>query len=198
MSAALLAEALTFVRGRFTRAEVATVQAYGGEFNSGETTQLSYNCPAIFITVLGWQRAAHGMHLTGRSVRAVRMAAFVAFKHPSRDQRMLGALNLADKLAIALRAWVPANTDPLYVIAGIEGDASCENLYGRDIDAKGQALWLVDWEQCIKPLVPPEQLFDLIAIDITDHTRKGEPTAAPAPGPAVLTVTEDVQFVPDT
>lgn len=195
MSLQLLDATVAYVRAQFTKAQVAHVAPYAGEFNATEVGQLSYACPAILITVLGWQPTTESKHLTGRHVREVRMAAFVAYKHASRDQRMRGGMALAEALGIALRQWAPAQPDTGWAIGSLEGDASCENLFSRAIDDKGQSLWLVDWRQCVKPLGTPAQLFELLAIDIVDRTRTSEPTAAPAP-PGPLTVTEDVRFVP--
>ena len=195
MSAILLNQALAYVRAQFTAAEVAEVTSYGGEFSIGEIDKVGYRCPAIFIAVLGWSPAPDGKRLAGKYVRSVKMAAFVVFKAATRDARMLGAMNLADRLAMLLRRWQPDDADSPITIAPLEEDASCENLYGRAIDAKGQALWLVRWEQCIKPLVPIEQLVDLLAVEITDLTQRGVAGGEPPSG--AITVTEDVQFPPD-
>jgi hypothetical protein len=196
VSAILLDQVLAYVRGQFTPAEVAEVIAYGGEFSTGEIDKVSYRCPSIFIAVLGWQPEPNGKRLAGKYVRSVKMAAFVAYKAAKRDQRMLGAMNLADRLSMALRRWRPDDADSPISIAPLEEDAVCENLYGRAIDAKGQALWLVRWEQCIKPLVPVEQLVDLVAIDIKDLTRRGVTDGEPPSGTVI--VTEDVQFPADS
>lgn len=194
MSALLLSAAVDYLRGQFTTAEAATVRMYAGEFSSEEVMRVSFTCPALFVTVLGWQPEHEGKRLSGKYVRNVSMAAFVAYKHAQRDQRMTGAMNLADKLGIVLRRWHPDNSSSPITIAPLEEDARCENLYGRAIDAQGLALWLVSWKQCMAPQVPVEQLYDLVAIDITDKTRRGTVPAAPTPAPSPLTVTEDVQF----
>lgn len=195
MSAILLSQALAYVRAQFTPAEVAEVTSYGGEFSAVEIEKVSYRCPAIFIAVLGWTPEPSGKRLTGKYVRAVKMAAFVVFKAVDRDKRMLGAMNLADRLSMLLRRWQPDDTDSPIAIAPLEEDATCENLYGRALDTKGQALWIVRWEQCIKPLVPVEQLIDLLGIDILDLTQRGAPDDELSSG--VISVTEDVQFPPD-
>ncbi len=197
MSAALLTKTLAHVRAQFTRAEVATVEAYGGEFSGEEIDKLSYNCPAVLVTVLGWNAETNGTRLSGKHVRNVRMAAFVATKHAKRPLRMAQAMQIADKLAAGLRLWQPSTTLPL-TIAPLEEDAECENLYGRAIDKAGQALWLVRWQQCVRPDLPLPQLYELLHIDVHDTTRQGSegaPVAAPqTPNSAPLVVTEDVTF----
>lgn len=197
MSAALLTESLAYIRAQFTRAELATAEAYGGEFSGDEIDKLSYNCPAVLVTVLGWSPETNGTRLSGKHVRNVRLAAFVATKHAKRELRMAQAMQIADKLAVALRLWQPSTTLPL-TIAPLEKDAECENLYGRAIDKVGQALWLVRWEQCVQPAVPLPRLYELLHIDVYDTTRQGTqgvPAAAPlSPNSGPLVVTEDVTF----
>lgn len=197
MSAILLDQVVAFVRESFTRQEVATVDIYGGEFNSVEMDNLSYVCPAVLVTVLGWQPAGSGGRLTGRHARRVRLAAFVATKHAKRPARMAQAMSLAERLAMLLRDWRPTDT-AVMSLAQAEAEPAAENLYSRAIDAKGQALWLVSWEQCVEPMpgIDPAQLFDLLRVDITDHTHQGTVPAAPSPAVPDLVVTEEVQFQP--
>lgn len=197
MSAALLKEALAYIRCQFTRAEVATVEAYGGEFSGEEIDKLSYNCPAVLVTVLGWSPATDSRRLSGKHVRRVRMAAFVVTKHAKREARMAQAMLMADMLATGLRLWQPATALPV-TIAALEDAPECENLYGRAIDRAGQALWLVRWEQCEAPTVPLPQMWELLRIDVCDQTRQGDAPGASAPAStpnsAPLVVTEDVTF----
>ncbi|MCU7371565.1 hypothetical protein PEC18_12080 [Paucibacter sp. O1-1] len=197
MSAILLDQVVAFVRASFTRQDVATVDIYGGEFNSVEMDQLSYSCPAILITVLGWQPAGAGVRLSIRHSRRVRLAAFVATKHAKRSARLAQAMSLAERLALLLGNWTPADHE-LVTMAGAEGEPAAENLYSRAIDKQGQALWLVSWEQCValKPHINPAELFDLLRVDITDHTHQGRVPTAPTPAPPELAVTETVNFKP--
>jgi hypothetical protein len=188
--------AISYLRAQFTAQEVKLVTAYAGEFSAAESMQLSYDCPAIFVTVLGWEPEIESRRLAGRNVRRVHMAAFVAFKHAKRDLRMAGAMTLADRAALLLMQWNPPNGDVPVQMAPLEEEPAAENLYGRAIDVKGQALWQLRWEQCVKPLVPLPQLYDLLSIEIIDNTLQG---SAPAPSPAggtVPTVTEEVNFEP--
>lgn len=197
MSAVLLDQVLAYVRSQFTKAEAATVQAYGGEFSGAEVPKLSFNCPAIFVTVLG-SVPGSGVRLAGKHARKVRMAAFVCFKHPERTQRMRGAMVLAEKLAMVLREWSPMQNfagDPVLSIAELEEEATTENLYGPVTDKQGLALWLVGWEQAVKPARPVPQLYDLLAVEITDLVQPG---VVPAPedanaGPAGV-VTHEINF----
>ena len=87
----LLDQALAFVRRSFTPAEAKTVELYGGQFSAEEIPQTSYTCPAIFVTVLGWQEPPSGSRITGRHARQYRLCAFVVFKHADRVKRMSGS-----------------------------------------------------------------------------------------------------------
>lgn len=196
MSAILLDQVVAHVRASFTRAEVADVLPYGGEFSAAEVGKLSYSCPAILLTVLGWRPPEGRTRMTGKHVRLVRMAAFVATKGASRTDRMMAAMRLAERLALVLRLWAPQGTAEPMEVAPIEADATCENLFGRAIDERGQALWLVSWQQCVRPTVPLPELVDLLAIDIDDTTRQGLVPAAGNPAPNTLVVTEAVGFAP--
>lgn len=199
MSAVLLDQVLAYVRGQFTNSEVATVQAYGGEFSGTEVPKISFRCPAIFVTVLGSMSGRDGARQAGKHTRKVRMAAFVCFKHPERTLRLRGAMVLADKLALVLREWSPQNiaADAVLSITALEDEATTENLFGPVIDKQGLALWLVGWEQAVKPARPVPQLYDLLAVEITDLVQSG---VVPAPedtntGPAGV-VTHEINFQP--
>ncbi len=196
MSSILLTQVQQYVRAQFTTAEINGVNLYGGEFTASEVGKVSYTCPAIFLAVLGWHPEPNGARLTGKYTRKVYLAAFIAFKSTDRVARMTGAMNLADKLAMLMRRWAPDSSALPIAIAPLEEDATCENVYGRAIDQVGQALWLVKWDQCIKPTVPIEQLYDLIEVDITDLTRPGVVPPADLDTPTPLIVAEDVQFPP--
>lgn len=197
MSALLLTAVIDRLRGAFTRAELAEVRAYGGEFNAAEFDAASYTCPAALVTVLGWKPEPHSKRLSGRDVRSVRLAAFVVAKHAKRESRLTVAMTLAERVAMVLRQWHPSDVDVPVLLGPLEAEPTCENLYSRAIDAKGQAMWLVSWEQCCKPLVPLSQLYDLLSVDITDTTHQGTaPTATGAPSPTPINVTEQVDFAP--
>lgn len=196
MSAILLTQALAYLRDQFTRAEVATLQSYGGEFNAAESDQLSYDCPAILVTVLGWQPEEGGTRLAGRFTRQARLAAFVAYKHANRDKRMAGAMALAEKLTLVLRLWQPDSLGLPVELGPVETTPTAENLYSRAMDKRGQALWLVSWTQCLKPRVPVPALVDLLTVEITDTTRQGAAPAAGSAAPTPLVVTEDIKFGP--
>jgi phage gp37-like protein len=202
MSALLLQATQAYVRTQFSKQDLATLEPYGGQFSADDFSKVSFNCPAIFLTVLGWQpvTSGDGVRLVGRDVRSVRMAAFVAFKHVKREARMLGAMNLADRLSLALTRWQPNTGDQPYTLAPLNEDAACENLYGQKVDKAGMALWLVDWRQAVKPAPGTtwEELGDLLRIEITDTTHQGDVPAEPAPGGAVPIVSEEVNFSPRT
>ena len=201
MSALLVPAVVDYIRAAFTPKEVALVQPYGGEFSGAELGKVRFACPAIFVTVLGWQQAVDGKRLTGRGARRTRMACFIATKHVQRDQRMLQAAALSDRLCTLLGGWKPANSpDAPATFAALEEDPSAENLYSRAIDDAGLALWLVDWQQATRQNVAltTPQLYDLTRIEIIDITHQGGVPPAPGPGGVVPTVTEDVQFLPLT
>lgn len=195
MSAILLQTTLDFVREKFTRAEVKEVKAYGGEFTAAEISKKSFTAPAIFIAPLGWSPQASGDRLRGKRVRAVSMAAFVVTKDVAgREDRMLIAMNLADRLSLALSGWEPNVGDAPYTITPLDTDPTAENLYGRAIDAAGLALWCVRWVQDVKANVPEAQLFDLLAIDIDENYHAGVVPPTPAVGGVVPTVTDSITF----
>jgi phage gp37-like protein len=195
----LLDQAVARVRASFTRSELVTCQPYAGEFSTAEIPHKSFACPAIFITVLGWQPASGNGRMVGRNTNTVRLAAFVVFKHAERNKRMAGAMLLAERLAINLRQWAPmteaANAALPVTIGGLETDAGCENLYSRALDDDGLALFLVDWHQDVKPNVPLEQLWDLLSVDIIDNTRRGSVPADAAATGITPAVTEQVNFI---
>lgn len=193
MSAVLLDQVLAHVRSLFTTTEVATVQEYGGEFDAAEVEQVSFSAPAVFIAVLGWRGMPTSTRLTGKHIRQYRLGAFIATKHAKRELRMRAAMAIAERLTIGLRTWAPHVSTPIE-IAGLEDEPTAENLFSRGIDKRGMALWLVDWRQCIRPTVPLEQLYDLVAVDIVDTTQQGVTTTATSPAQTPLTVTEEVRF----
>ncbi|MFT4191676.1 MAG: hypothetical protein QM617_09170 [Comamonas sp.] len=205
MSQILLDAAIAEIRAKFDKKDVVAVEPYGGQFNADESTRTSYACPAIFVSVLGWKPGnGESQLLTGRGVRLVRMAAFVvAETKRSRADRLALAMNLADRLALTLTMWRPTCTDVMD-IAGLEADPRADNLYSAALDKKGQALFLVDWWQAVKPRQPLDGLYqslrqqtdDLVRVEITDAVHQGNAAAAPAPEPADLLVTEDVTFKP--
>lgn len=194
MSALLLDQVIAQVRAAFTSTEVREVRAYAGEFSGAEVAQVSFNAPAILVTVLGW-KPGNSSRLTGRNVRLVRLAAFIVTKNAtSREARMREAMLLSERLCITLGLWVPSDTTAMS-IGPLEADAQAQNLYGQAVDQKGLALWMVDWEQACKSLLPPAQMWDLLSIEITDHTHQGLVPANTAPT-GTLSVTEDVLFKP--
>ena len=151
--------------------------------------------------------------MTGRHARSVRLAAFVVCKNAKdREARMAEAMALAEQLAVLLRQWSPMVQEPsasafaaLGVTAvGLSAEPSCENLYNRAVDEQGQALWLVDWYQCVKgavplgpvrPAVPYAQLPTMTTVVIEDSAHVNQvPVAAVVPD-AAITVTEKIDFL---
>jgi len=194
MSALLLDKTIAYVRGCFDKRAVTQVLPYGGEFSSAEIPFKSYSCPAIFVSVLGWTPKPAGQRLAGRGVRSVNMAAFIAFKATDRVQRMNGAALLADQLCASLSKWTPTKADEPVSLMPLDTDPTAENLYGRAVDAVGQALWVVRWVQDLKVNVQPGQLFDLLAIHIDEHYQPGTVPAPADPDRPPLTVTDAIHF----
>jgi hypothetical protein len=126
----------------------------------------------------------------------VRLAAFMAYKHANRELRLQGAALLAEQVCVLLRTWRPDDTGLPVQIGPLEAEPMAENMYSRAIDKHGQALWLVSWEQCVKPIAPLPELFDLLSIDIEDLTRQGDTPEPAPPAPGTLVVTEEIEFAP--
>lgn len=199
MSTALLDLAVAFVREQFTRKEVATVQEYGGEFSGEEIDKVGFTCPAIFIAPLGWTPGATGKRLTGRHTRAVSMSAFVVTKSAGgRTARMREAMQLAERLTLALRAWMPQDGDGPYAIAPLDDDEepTAENLYGRAVDKAGLALWLVRWRQDVRRRVSPAQAFELLSVEINSNAHQGVVPEAQTPELPPLSVSHEITFPP--
>jgi phage gp37-like protein len=201
MSGVLLDQAIAFVRASFTKADVATVDEYGGEFSSAEIGKVSFNCPCIFITVLGFSPLQNGKHVSGRTARLCRLAAFVVTKGATRKKRMRQAMDLSERLAVCLRGWVPANDDTTpFTVGALEDDATAENLYSRAVDEAGLAVWLVNWEQGVKPTIPLPALADWLTLEMHNTARVPGPVPAPpapAPGVVVTTTTDEIIFPPN-
>ena len=194
MSVLLMGATKNFVRDTFTPQEVVTVDYYGGEFSGDEVVVTGFKAPAILIAGLGWKRPRGGERMAGKGVRVCHMAAFVVTSENNRVDRMLSAQRLAERLDLALTTWTPENgPGAVLEVAAPEDDVSCENVYGRKVDAKGLALWLVTWRQCVRPLIPLPQLYELLGIDIVSTNVM--PFQAHQPGSEeIVPVTHEVHF----
>lgn len=193
MSATILLDAIiTRVRSLFTPQQVAEVREYAGEFNAAEIAQLSFNSPAILISVLGWTNGKESKALGGaRNTRLNQCVAFVITKDVRRDERMRKAAAITDALGYGLYTWSPDDHE-LCVIGGPEDEPDAENLFGRAVDEKGMALWVLSWEQATRPLVTPAAMFDLVAVEITSTATL---SVDPEPGITLpLDVSEEIHF----
>ncbi|MES2942574.1 MAG: hypothetical protein V4772_06865 [Pseudomonadota bacterium] len=205
----LLEQAVAFVRRSFTTKDLKTCEEYGGEFSAAEIPVKSYNCPAIFITVLGWQPPPKGARMgAARHVKQYRLAAFVSYEHADRKKRLKGAMALAEQLSIVLRQWAPMtelqNANLEATIQGLDYEPKVENMYSRAFDAVKQAMFLVSWYQCAKPAVPLgpgrpavpySDLPDLLEVEINDTVRGGQaPDLSPPDNDADILVEESVEF----
>ncbi|WP_198089081.1 hypothetical protein [Variovorax sp. E3] len=197
MSTALLDQVVAFVREKFTKREVVTVQEYGGEFSGEEIDKVSFTCPAIFIAQLGWTPGATGNRLAGRNTRTVSMSAFVVTKSGrGRADRMREAMQLAERLTLALRAWIPQDSNGPYAIAPLDEDPTAENLYGRAVDKAGLALWLVRWQQDVRSRVPPGQAFELLSVEVHSNAHQGVVPESQQPDRPPLSVSHEITFPP--
>lgn len=199
MSVLLMGTVKAFVRGAFSVKDVVDVAYYGGEFSSDEVAVSGFKSPAILIAGLGWTRPRGHERMTGKGCRVCHMAAFVVTSNNNRVDRMLDAQRLAEQLDLQLTTWAPANADDAVIeVAAPEDDIRCENVYNKKIDAKGLALWLVTWRQCIKPRLPLPQLYELLGIDIVSTNVL--PHISPEEGPVgePITVTHGIRFQPPT
>lgn len=193
MSATILLDAIIArVRSLFTPQQVAEVREYAGEFNAAEIAQLSFNSPAILISVLGWTNGKESKALGGaRNTRLNQCVAFVVTKDMRRDERMRKAAAITDALGYGLFTWSP-DDHALCVIGGPEEEPDAENMFGRAVDAQGLALWVLSWEQATRPLVTPAAMFDLVAVEIESTATQllaTEPDEVPP-----LVVTEEIHF----
>lgn len=198
MSVLLMDTVKTFVRQMFTPQEVVDVAYYGGQFSAEEVVMAGFNSPAILVAGLGWMRPRGGERMAGRNVRVCHMAAFVVTKDADRADRMLAAQRLAERVDLALTTWIPTNAPgALLEVASPEDDVRCENVYNRKIDAKGLALWLVSWRQCVRATVPLPRLYELLSIDIKSTSEMPfQPDQAVSDVP--VTVTHELVFKPPT
>jgi hypothetical protein len=194
MSVLLMDTTKTFVRGLFSERDVIDVEYYGGEFSSDDVGLTGFKAPAVLVAGLGWTRPRGHERMVGKGTRVCHMAAFVVTNNSNRADRMLAAQRLAEQLDLGLVTWVPANAPGAVIeVAAPEDDVRCENVYNKKIDAKGLALWLVTWRQCIKPLIPLPQIFDLLSLDITSTNVM--PLASDQVGTdAAIAVTHEVIF----
>jgi hypothetical protein len=198
MSVELLQATVAHLRGAFTPQQVATVREYAGEFSAAEIERVSFTCPAIFVTCLGWAKCKEPQRLSGRRVRLNHMAAFVVVKDAqSREVRLAKCMALADQVGLLLEDWQPIDAATM-ALAPLADEPDAENLYGQALDKHGLALWMLRWKQETKPLVPAAALFELREVHIIDLTvwQGTTPAAPPPPNPRPLQVQEDVQFPP--
>lgn len=197
MSVLLMDTVKQFVRATFSPQEVVTVDYYGGEFSGDEVVVSGFKSPAILIAGLGWTRPKGGERMAGKKARVCHMAAFVVTSEANRIERMLSAQRLAERLDLALTTWTPENElDAPLEVAAPEENIRCENVYGRKVDAKGLALWLVTWRQCVTPTVPLPALYELLGIDITSTNVLPFQAEGPASDDPVP-VTHEIKFQPE-
>ncbi|MEB2508931.1 hypothetical protein SB379_00795 [Burkholderia multivorans] len=168
-----------------------TIEIYGGQFDAEEVGSVSFVAPAAFSTFLGWRKLPKsGQYIGGRHAWYARLAVFVVTKHASRVERMRAAILRAEVVSRVLSEWDrPA-------CFGRPENVVAENMYSRKFDAKSLAVWMVSWWQEVEfdGLLNPDELPDLVGVDVhtTPTTRPPDPTPAPASIPNVQIEIEGV------
>ena len=115
-----------------------SVQAHGGSFNLPELERVSMKSPTCLVAIMGGVIERQ----TTVAVATPAIYAFVVTRGTSQEKRDEAALVLAEAVAT--------------MVINNEWDVECtqaptgvrmENLYSGKIDAKGVALWVVNWSQ---------------------------------------------------
>lgn len=162
------------------------VEPHGGTFNEAEVTRISSRAPAIFVSVTGCE----GQQRMGpdASVDAELVAVVITTSRDSdgRD-RHDQALHIVSHMTRLLtksgvNRWDnKASSHPVNV--------SCRNLFSGRVDAKGVALWAVEWKQkaTLTTEVPPSYAGELLTIDITHDWPDGNPAPGQVDAHDVLT-----------
>jgi len=187
-------QARRYLRAAFKPEEVVDVTFYGGQFSAQEVGQLGFKTPALLVAGLGWSAPRSTDRLAGKRARAVHMAVFVVTGTGTREERMLEAQLLAERVDALLVDWSPVNApDQAAEVAAPEPGVRCENVYNRAVDAKGLALWLVTWRQCVKANQASPQTYELLGIDIVSHVRT-RPVVDQVDSDAVVPVTYQIDI----
>lgn len=171
-----------------------TIDEYGGEFNGAEVPRLSFNCPAVFVTCLGWQPPTGPARIGGKFASRSRFAAFIVTQdYRGRNTRMRMACDRAELVSALVADWRPPGC------AGPAQDIRAQNLYGSAVDQKSMALWSVTWWHDTAWRDPREwiqQLPELDAVDIHSIGHTHVDDTPPAPNP--LSVDHQITMDPET
>lgn len=163
--AVLMGTLRDYLRG-YLPPDIKTVDFYGGEFDDKEITKYEFACPAVLITCLGFGSSKMLDRSGGKYAQAARMACFVVTKNATREGRLIEAADLAERLAVLIKAWNPKcptvqealpkgralQPEPQICILPAECESvQAENLYSRKVDDHKLAIWLVSWMQGFEP-----------------------------------------------
>lgn len=150
---------------RFTGVEVSI---HGGDFDKDELLQYAKNPPSVIVHVLRADMESQG----GHPVAEVTCAAIVLAEDKAASPRDVQALNLVDALLRLLQTWPGPTWNLNTGSIGAPTDIVARNLYARELDAKGVAMWCVAWRQQLELIEPTDTSVNLnvVHLDWEDPT----------------------------
>ena len=138
----LRADILIAMRAFFPKEVVPTVDRHDGDFGPDEIERYAKTSPALILVSNGGESKRQGGIITEAHVFDV----FIMTKGKTQRQRTDGALLLYEHFLKLLHStdW---NTQEC---VAIPTDIKSKNLYGKELDELGMALWVVRWEQLVQ------------------------------------------------
>lgn len=114
-------------------------RAHGGRFDLGELKAVAARCPAAFVAPL--RVVSTQDDGDGRTVARIRWALYIVTRDAPQLPRDVAALHLVEWLLV----WLPRQRwgGP----SGRPEGVSADNLFSRQVDGVGVALWGLTWEQ---------------------------------------------------
>jgi phage gp37-like protein len=119
---------------------IPTIEAYAGQFNSGEVKRTSFTAPALFVTVVNGTEGEH----TGEF--GTQFAAFLLTKSADREERAEDALALIQRVLKCIRT-IHNKFDCQNV--QIATQRSFQNLYSANFDQQGIQCWAINWRHVV-------------------------------------------------
>lgn len=192
----------TYLREHLSADEVQTIALYGGEFDHEEIDFAQYNCPAIFLTCLGFHQRPPARGQRTILSRQARFAAFVATKQATRPGRFIESLDLTERLELLVSAWqpqCPPELQPACIGPAEPHSFVAENLYSRKVDAYKHGLWLLSWWQPYQPTLAahPDTLPPLLGSHVDSILSTTATPQQPAEGQP-LSTEACIAFKPNT
>lgn len=158
-------------------------ETHPGSFDAQEMKRWSARVPSVRVTLLEIGGLVDG---GGYTVMPLRLGAYLLTGEAPREQ--LGRDQVARKLlaplfhAIRDNCWDDGNGGEL--AESVPEDLRARNLYGRELQRLGAALWAVTWRQNfeLSPEIDPATLADLekITADVTTDAGDAGPDTAQA------------------